>query len=158
MKQRALLHGAGDTSSVPGPPSLTRVVAVTALGLSVLIGVAAIAGTIPDIARHLAMGQDWAVDGDRMFTASAAFGNGGDPYVFQGYLYSPLLTAVVWPLTRLGLVPAIVTWACLKAVVVAICVWDARADGRSGDASRHSCWYSRGCSCWPTCTWGTRRS
>ena len=125
MKQRALLHGAGDTLSVPVPPSLTRVVAVTALGLSVLIGVAAIAGTIPDIARHLAVGQDWAVDGDRMFTASAAFGNGGDPYVFDGYLYSPLLTAVVWPLTRLGLVPAIVTWACLKAVVVAICVWDA---------------------------------
>ena len=46
-------------------------------------------------------------------------------YANPAYLYSPLFTAMVWPLSLLGLIPGTVAWVIIKVVVAAACVWDA---------------------------------
>jgi Glycosyltransferase family 87 len=80
---------------------LLAAAAIVGLGLSALVGLTALSVDLPNLARTVPS-ADWAIDGHRHLAAAAAVIAGHDPYLIDGFLYSPLGAWAMVPFASLG--------------------------------------------------------
>ncbi len=100
-------------------------VALTALLVGAVYGLAVMAVTLPEVVAAFPTAGDWAVDGHRHFLAAAEAVAGRNPYAIDGFYYSPLGALSMAPIAALGPDGGIWAWMAIKLAVLVWCVADA---------------------------------
>ena len=107
-------------------------VALSALVVGAVYGLAVMAVTLPEVVAAFPTVGDWAVDGHRHFLAATEAVAGRNPYAIDGFYYSPLGALSMAPLAALGPDGGIWAWMAIKLAVLAWCVADATRGLRTG--------------------------
>ena len=98
--------------------------AAVGLVFSVLIGLTALSVDVPDLARSVPI-ADWAIDGHRHLAAANAVLGGRDPYLVDGFLYSPLGAWAMAPLASLGAPAGLAVFFVARLAMLAWFLYDA---------------------------------